>query len=95
MPDEMEELTDFLLEAKRRTYAGLDDDATVRLPLLKGSKQLEHQAGPYAYRDIYFGTSDSGHSNAGWWASPYMRCLQARAQHKSSSFGPRHPSGFW
>jgi hypothetical protein len=42
-------------EAKRRTYAGLDDDATVSTPLLSGSKQLEHQAGPYSYRDIYFG----------------------------------------
>ena len=51
----MHDLATFLLEAKRRTYAGLDDDATVRVPVLKGSKQLEHQAGPYAYRDIYFG----------------------------------------
>ena len=45
----------FLIEAKRRTYAGLDDDATVAAPLLRGSKQLEHRAAPYAYRDIYFG----------------------------------------
>ena len=45
----------FLIEAKRRTYAGLDDDATIATPLLAGSKQLEHRAGPYAYRDIYFG----------------------------------------
>jgi len=45
----------FLVEAKRRTYAGLDDDATVAAPLLKGSKQLEYFAGAYAYRDIYFG----------------------------------------
>lgn len=55
MTDEIHDLAAFLLEAKRLTYAGLDDEATVRLPLLKGSKQLEHQAGPYAYRDIYFG----------------------------------------
>ena len=45
----------FLIEAKRRTYAGLDDDATIATPLLTGSKQLEHRAGPYAHRDIYFG----------------------------------------
>jgi len=45
----------FLVEAKRRSYAGLDDDATVSTPLLAGSKQLEHRAPPYAYRDIYFG----------------------------------------
>ncbi|WP_247400274.1 hypothetical protein [Bradyrhizobium sp. 76] len=49
------ELAAFLVEAKRRTYAGLDDDATVAAPPLRGSKQLEHRAAPYAYRDIYFG----------------------------------------
>jgi hypothetical protein len=49
------DLAAFLVEAKRRTYAGLDDDATVARPLLAGSKQLEHRAPPYAYRDIYFG----------------------------------------
>src|SRR3954462_8568508 len=49
------DLAAFLVEAKRRTYAGLDDDATVAAPLLRGSKQLEHRAPPYAYRDIYFG----------------------------------------
>ncbi|MBW5438301.1 hypothetical protein FXB41_27120 [Bradyrhizobium canariense] len=49
------ELAAFLVESKRRTYAGLDDDATVAAPLLRGSKQLEHRASPYAYRDIYFG----------------------------------------
>ena len=49
------DLAAFLVEAKRRTYAGLDDDATVAVPLLTGSKQLEHRAPPYTYRDIYFG----------------------------------------
>ncbi|MDA9407876.1 DUF5680 domain-containing protein [Bradyrhizobium sp. CCBAU 45384] len=49
------DLAAFLVEAKRRTYAGLDDDATVTTPLLTGSKQLEHRAPPYTYRDIYFG----------------------------------------
>ena len=48
-------LLDFLLEAKRRTYAGLDDDATVAAPLLAGSKQLEHHRDEFSYRDIYFG----------------------------------------
>ena len=45
----------FLVDSKRRTYAGLDDEATVAAPLLRSSKQLEHRAPPYAYRDIYFG----------------------------------------
>jgi hypothetical protein len=49
------DLATFLVEAKRRTYAGLDDDASVAAPLLAGSKQLEYRAPPYAYRDIYFG----------------------------------------
>ncbi|MDA9464139.1 DUF5680 domain-containing protein [Bradyrhizobium sp. CCBAU 53415] len=55
MPSIPPDLAAFLVEAKRRTYAGLDDDATVATPLLSGSKQLEHRAPPYAYRDIYFG----------------------------------------
>jgi len=55
MSDHHQALAAFLIEAKRRTYAGLDDDATVAAPLLSGSKQLEHRAGAYAYRDIYFG----------------------------------------
>jgi hypothetical protein len=47
----------FLVEAKRRTYAGLDDDATIATPLLAGSKQLEYREADLAYRDIYFGMS--------------------------------------
>ncbi|MEH2524951.1 MULTISPECIES: DUF5680 domain-containing protein [unclassified Bradyrhizobium] len=50
-------LAEFLVEAKRRTYAGLDDDATVAAPLLPGAKQLEYRAGDLSYRDIYFGMS--------------------------------------
>lgn len=55
MPLIPHDLATFLVEAKRRTYAGLDDDATIATPLLAGSKQLEHCAPPYCYRDIYFG----------------------------------------
>src|SRR5213075_27496 len=39
----------------RRTYAGLDDDATVAAPILRGSKQLVHSEHDLSYRDIYFG----------------------------------------
>jgi hypothetical protein len=48
-------LREFLVVAKRRTYAGRDDDATIAAPLLPGSKQLEFSAGDLSYRDIYFG----------------------------------------
>jgi Domain of unknown function (DUF5680) len=48
-------LAAFLVEAKRRTYAGLDDDATVSTPVIAGSKQLEYNDGELSYRDIYFG----------------------------------------
>jgi hypothetical protein len=48
-------LAAFLVEAKRRTYAGLDDDATVAAPIIAGSKQLEYSDGELSYRDIYFG----------------------------------------
>ena len=49
-----EQFVDFLLEAKRTTYAGQGDEATVT-PLVAGSKQLEYRDGDYLYRDIYFG----------------------------------------
>jgi hypothetical protein len=48
-------LSAFLVEAKRRTYAGLDDDATVPVQIFPGSKQLEYREGDLSYRDIYFG----------------------------------------
>src|SRR5260370_42215763 len=48
---------DFLLEAKRTTYAGQGDEATVT-PLVPGSKQLEYRDGDYLYRDIYFGMAN-------------------------------------
>jgi len=48
-------LSAFLVEAKRRTYAGLDDDATVSTPIIPGSKQLEYSDRDLIYRDIYFG----------------------------------------
>jgi hypothetical protein len=48
-------LSEFLVDAKRKTYAGLDDDATVSAPLLPGSRQLEYRDGDLSYRDIYFG----------------------------------------
>ena len=48
-------LPTFLVEAKRRTYAGLDDDATVAAPVLPGSKQLEYHDHDLHYRDSYFG----------------------------------------
>jgi hypothetical protein len=48
-------LSAFLVEAKRRTYAGLDNDATVSTPLIPGSKQLEYSDRELNYRDLYFG----------------------------------------
>ena len=51
----MARLAAFLVEAKRRTYAGLDDDATVSARIFLGSKQLEYRENDLSYRDIYFG----------------------------------------
>jgi Domain of unknown function (DUF5680) len=47
-------LVNFLLRAKRHTYASQGDQATVP-PLLPGSKQLEYLDGLFLYRDIYVG----------------------------------------
>jgi len=54
-PSATARLSAFLAEAKRRTYAGLDDDATVSAPIIPGSKQLEYSDRDLSYRDIYFG----------------------------------------
>ena len=49
-------LAEFLVDAKRSTYAALDDEATLT-PLLAGSRQLEYRRAPWFYRDVYFGTA--------------------------------------
>ena len=49
-----EALVNFLLQAKRHTYANQGDEATVA-PLLSGTKQLEYGDGLFFYRDIYAG----------------------------------------
>ncbi len=49
-----EALCQFLVQAKRHTYAGQGDDATV-MPLLPGTRQLEYRDGDFFYRDIYAG----------------------------------------
>jgi len=54
---DIDALAEFLVAAKRRTYAGADDSATISSLALPGSKQLEHRSGRYFYRDIYFGMS--------------------------------------
>ena len=45
------QLTDFLLAARTKTYAGSGGKVK---PALKGSKQLEHRKGKLLYRDIYY-----------------------------------------
>lgn len=49
-----EQLSQFLVAAKRATYAAQGDDASVT-PLLPASRQLEFRLGNVLYRDIYFG----------------------------------------
>jgi len=55
-PISLDTLVNFLLEAKRHTYAAQGDEASVP-PLLTGSRQLEFQDGTLLYRDIYFGST--------------------------------------
>ena len=52
--DDVNDISAFLIEAKRNTYAAHGDAASIA-PALAGSKQLEHHAGRFSYRDIYFG----------------------------------------
>jgi Domain of unknown function (DUF5680) len=51
-----EALLNFVLQAKRRTYASQGDEASLP-PLLAGTKQLEYRDGLFFYRDIYVGTA--------------------------------------
>lgn len=51
-----ESVLDFLVKAKRQTYAAQGDDASV-MPLLPGSRQLEYGDGSFFYRDVYFGVA--------------------------------------
>ncbi|WP_158077285.1 hypothetical protein [Caenibacillus caldisaponilyticus] len=48
-----QQILDFLIEAKRRTYASQGDDASV-LPLLTGSRQLEYRNGSFFYGQVHF-----------------------------------------
>jgi Domain of unknown function (DUF5680) len=49
-----EVFVDFLLQAKRHTYASQGDEASMT-PLVSGTKQLEYRDGLFFYRDIYVG----------------------------------------
>lgn len=49
-------IKEFLVQAKRATYASQGDEASVT-PVLNGSKQLEYESGDFIYRDIYWGMS--------------------------------------
>lgn len=57
MPVNAAQLTPFLVEAKRRTYAAQGDEASVSPPLVPGSRQLEYRDLEWLYRDVYFGTA--------------------------------------
>ncbi len=49
------EFADFLVKAKRVTYASMGDQYKITNPALPDSHQLEYSEGPFLYRDIYFG----------------------------------------
>lgn len=75
------ELTSFLVEAKRRTYASRGDEAGVNPPLVPGSRQLEYRDLEWLYRDVYFGLAAfSGqetvcHEDVPVWAMVYAGAL--------------------
>lgn len=50
-----DEVLDFIVQAKKHTYAAGGDTATVPGVLVPGSKQLEFAQGDWLYRDIYTG----------------------------------------
>jgi hypothetical protein len=54
LPVTRNDLTSFLLAAKRHTYASEEADSLVP-PVLTGSRQMEYRQGSLFYRDIYYG----------------------------------------
>ncbi|MDK1376205.1 MULTISPECIES: DUF5680 domain-containing protein [unclassified Sinorhizobium] len=71
----IEELTDFIVEAKSKTYAG--DGAA--LPASRpGARDIGHQRGAWRYLDSYFGGTDFAGQEAVWhdgkprWAMNYF-----------------------
>jgi hypothetical protein len=49
------EFLDFLLQAKRHTYAAGDRTAIVEKSMLPGTTQLDWSSGKWLYRDVYYG----------------------------------------
>lgn len=56
MPISHEMLANFLVEAKKNTYASQKNETSVE-PLFNGSKHFEYRVGNLLYRDIYVGLS--------------------------------------
>jgi hypothetical protein len=54
LPIPKNQFSEFLCNAKRSTYASIDDSSKVK-SILRKSHQLEFREGPLFYRDIYFG----------------------------------------
>lgn len=49
-------LKEFLLEAKKNTYASVGENRERRWP--DGTQELQYAVGPFRYRDRYFGSRD-------------------------------------
>ncbi|MHA1255432.1 MAG: DUF5680 domain-containing protein [Promethearchaeota archaeon] len=54
LPIPKNQFSEFLCNAKRSTYASIEDNGKVK-SILQQSHQLEYREGPFFYRDIYFG----------------------------------------
>ena len=96
LPCSRDILTQFLVQAKRATYATQGDDATVT-PLLPQSRQLEYGDDALFYRDVYVGiTSFVGqeivyYENQPIWSLSYAGGLEphvdsAQAMHPVFAF---------
>lgn len=49
------QFANFLVEAKRNTYAS-ESPINASVPILESSRQLQYSSGNFLYRDIYFGS---------------------------------------
>lgn len=60
-----EDLTAFLIEAKKNTYAKSGDDGGKELKT--GAKEYTHESAPFRYRDRYYGYASFLGEEIVWW----------------------------
>lgn len=82
----MNDFLQFLLDAKRKTYASETGNIRAADPVYPGARQLEYIENTYCYRDTYYGNrffagqETIWNENQPWWSMVYSGGLIANAK---------------